>query len=82
MPSVLFEQVWRGHEVTWVRTQFGLLSVKGLSAFLDGIAGLFVMFSMSYLMISATVVHDSAGLAKGELRFTAIHVAVRAARNG
>ena len=44
-------------------------------AFFDGIAGLFVIFSVSYLVVSATVVYSSAGLAKKEFRFTAAKVA-------
>lgn len=72
---MLFEKVRGSHKVTRVRTQFLFLTVEGLLAFFDGVAGLFVVLSVSYLVVSTTVVYNSASLAKKELRFTAANVA-------
>ena len=74
MACVLFEKVRRRHEVSWLRTQSLFLSIKGFLAFFDGIAGGFVVFSVSYLVVPTAVVYNSAGLAKKELRFSAANV--------
>ena len=58
-----------------MRSQFRFFPIEDLSAFLNGVAGLFVVFSVSYLMISTTVVYDSASLAKKELRVAPADVA-------
>jgi hypothetical protein len=55
MTCSFFKYVGRGHPVTRVCTKFLLFIVQGLFAFLDRIAGAFVLVPVGYLVLSAAV---------------------------